>query len=284
MKSVREVLSMQPMKKVVLFPNQERDVGLVLTEKVRSLLAGLGVECPVCSGLGCLEGLLRGADMVVTFGGDGTILRAARCAAPAGVPLLGINMGNKGFMAELEAGDTELVRRAVEGNYAIECRMMLDAEVVRGGARTVSDFALNDVVVGGIARVIAITALGDGREITSFSGDGIVVATPTGSTAYSMAAGGPIVEPDAENIIVTPICPHVLRAKSYVLTSSRVVTVVIGKLGGKPAYFSADGGESVPLCGGDRIGIRRSALVTRLVRVTDRSFYEKVSEKLGEKR
>lgn len=99
-----------------------------------------------------------------------------------------------------------------------------------------------------------------------------------------MAAGGPIVEPDAENIIVTPICPHVLRAKSYVLTSSRVVTVVIGKLGGKPAYFSADGGESVPLCGGDRIGIRRSALVTRLVRVTDRSFYEKVSEKLGEKR
>lgn len=286
------------MKKILLCPNLNRDKGLALTTKVFGLLKAAGLTPAVCpiyddgavpdvSGefrMTPLESELEGAELIITFGGDGTILHAARATAKTGVPILGINMGDKGFMAELEPEDIELIFKAVNEEYEIDHRMMLDVTLKRKGEAVYTDFALNDIVIVGVARVIELSVFGDGRKITHFSGDGVIVATPTGSTAYSMSAGGPIVEPSAENIIVTPICAHVLIAKSFVLAPERCTTVEIERLSPHPAYLSVDGGTYVNLENGDVIQASKSCLETRLIRLSDRSFYEKVREKLGDRK
>jgi len=285
-------------KKIILFPNADRDIGFKMVQKVGGMLKERGrqtVFCPAfdddASAYAPPPGFeasniideLPLAEMVITFGGDGTILRAARAAADLGVPILGINLGGKGFMAELEADDIWLIDTAAAGDYKLESRMMLDVEVMRDGEEICRDFALNDVVIRGDNKVIDLTLLGDGQRISSFSGDGTVVATPTGSTAYSMAAGGPIVEPAAHNIIVTPICAHVLETKSFVLVSNRRVSVEIGYKKHNPAYMSVDGGGHISIQRGDIINVYKSVRYTRLVRLSNRSFYKKVSEKLGER-
>jgi NAD+ kinase len=284
------------MKRIVLCPNVKRDRNLMLTRKVIDMLSGLQASTVVCplfeknerivqpEGLEIseLQRELDRADMIVTFGGDGTILRTARVAAEKHVPILGINMGDKGFMAELEQSDIGMIKKAVNGEYEIDSRMMLDIELIRNGSVIYSDFALNDVVIGGITKLIDITLYGDDKRISHFSGDGAIVATPTGSTAYSMAAGGPIVEPCAHNIIITPICAHILAAKSFVLASDRRVTVELGHLKANPAYLTVDGGVYLNLVSGDIVNVHKSAKETWLVHLANRSFYKKVSEKLGE--
>ena len=224
------------MKRVLLFPNLGRDRDLVQTAEVVDLLRRCDARVMVCPytdeeyplpdidgvEFSPLEESLCQADLMIAFGGDGTILRAARAAvtgAPAAkaIPILGVNMGVKGFIAEIEKEDIGLIRRAVSGDYELDRRMMLDMELIRDGVAVYTDFALNDVVVAGMTKVIDLTLYGDGQKITHFSGDGAIIATPTGSTAYSMAAGGPIIEPCAENIIMTPVCAHALSARSFVL-------------------------------------------------------------------
>jgi len=286
------------MKKIVLCPNPARDIGFEYTRRYYNIFKGLGIETHICpisdneyadvpepedirfSDLGCA---LVGADMAVALGGDGTILRVARSSAPAGTPVLGVNLGKKGFIAELERDETDKILEALEGNKKSEDRMMLDVSVIRDKKRVHSDYALNEVFINGIARMIDLTVLSEGKHVISFSGDGVVIATPTGSTAYSMAAGGPIMEPAIENIIVTPICAHMLMARAYILSAETTVNVIVGSLGTKSAYISADGGQLFNLLSGDLIEIRRSKYVTKLIKLSNKSFYEKVSEKLGEK-
>ena len=285
-------------KKIVLFPNANRDIGLATTHRVGEILKKNGRDFAVCPVFddetdvhspvpGCsaeeLENELESAEMIVVFGGDGTILRAARAAADHGTPILGINMGGKGFMADLEVEEINLISSAAKGEYETECRMMLDAEVVRGNKVVYRDFALNDIVLRGDNKIIYLSLYGDGQLISEFSGDGAIIATPTGSTAYSMAAGGPIVEPSARNIIITPICAHVLEAKPYILVSDRRVSIEIGDKKRGPAYMSADGGRRVDIYGSDVINVGKSEKYTFLVHLSDRSFYKRVSEKLGEK-
>lgn len=272
------------MKKIVLYPNPDRDKDLMLTKTVCHMLEGIkdveySVIDPKLNSFE-IESEIKDSAMVITFGGDGTILHAARFAAKLDVPIFGINTGHKGFMAELERANAELVVKAVEGDCKIERRMMLDAEVVRKGKTVYSDFALNDVVISGKARLLHMTIKGDGKVITELAGDGVVIATPTGSTAYSMAAGGPIMEPSAENIIMTPICAHELSAKAFVLVPQRVVEVLLMDEDDRNAYISADGGESFDLYGCDCVKIKCSRYVTKLIRVTETSFYEKVAKKL----
>lgn len=285
------------MRRVLLCPNLSRDKDLLLTQQVSDMLKTCDVyvvvcplfeeECsmPTCESLNMslLEKELDRADMIITFGGDGTILRAARAAAHKSVPILGVNMGAKGFMAEIEMEDIELIPKAVCGDYEIDRRMMLDVDLLRDGKVIFSDFALNDVVIAGMTKVIDLTLYGDGQRISHFSGDGAVISTPTGSTAYSMAAGGPIVEPCSHNILVTPICAHVLTAKAFVLASDRRVTVELGAVKANPAYLTVDGGGYLNLISGDIINVRKSLKETLLVHLSNRSFYKKVSEKLGEK-
>jgi len=285
-------------RKIILYTNIETDVDFSMTRKVDDILKKSGWETVLCpfilsesakialpSGYEFtpLENELSTAEMIITLGGDGTILRAARSASDLGVPILGINLGGKGFMAELEAEDIGLLSTVASGDYEIESRIMINTEVIRNGETVSTDFALNDIVIKGDNKVIDMTIYGDGQKITHFHGDGAVIATPTGSTAYSMSAGGPIVDPAAKNIIITPICAHILGARSFVLVLKRVVTVEIGFKKSNPAYISVDGGNHSDIQSGDIIKVYRSEKSTRLVRLSDKSFYRKVSEKLGER-
>lgn len=285
--------------KVVLSPNPYRDRGLKAALRAQEILEKSGVETAMClpfaldsngrselpKGLNYrnMQTELENADMLICFGGDGTILHAARDANSRDLPILGVNMGSVGFMAELENSELEMLSRVGERRYTIERRMMLDVSVRRGRDTLYRDVALNDAVItkGAVARVIDLVVRGDGIHIYDYSGDGVVLATPTGSTAYSMSAGGPIVEPTSENILVTPICAHSLHAKPLVMGRDRVVSVRIGKLSRKTAYLSVDGGRAFKLCGGDSVEVRRSKNVTQLVRLSDRNFYEIINQKLG---
>ena len=285
--------------KIILSPNPYRDRGLRSAQYARRVLERSGVESVIClpfdldAGshlelpadlpLGDLSRELEGADMLVCFGGDGTILHSAREATAKNIPVLGVNLGSIGFMAELEHNELSLLSRLAGGRFDVERRMMLDVTVRREGGPVFTELALNDAVItkGAVARVLDLEVSGDRMVISSFSGDGLVVATPTGSTAYSMAAGGPIVEPTAENIIITPICAHSLHAKPFVMDRDRTVGVRLVPGGKKTAYLSVDGGRAFRVLPGDWVECRRSRQVTRLVRLTGRSFYDRIHQKLG---
>ncbi|MBD5098856.1 MAG: NAD(+)/NADH kinase [Clostridiales bacterium] len=285
--------------KIVLSPNPYRDRGLRSAQSAQRILENAGAQTAIClpfdldqgsklelpSGvtLGQLEEELKDADVLVCFGGDGTILHAAHEANARGIPILGVNLGSIGFMAELEHGELSLLSRLAGGKFGIERRMMLDVCVRREGRCVFSDQALNDAVLtkGAVARVLDLEVTGDRVVISSFSGDGLVVATPTGSTAYSMAAGGPIVEPTAENIIIAPICAHSLHAKPFVLGANRTVGARLAPGGKKTAYLSVDGGRAFRVQPGDWVECRRSRQATQLVKLTGRSFYERINQKLG---
>ncbi len=284
---------------VVLSPNPYRDRGLKAAQSARRVLEQAGVEVLMClpfaldadsklelpKGVELIplkEGLSR-ADILVCFGGDGTILHAAKDAEAYHVPILGVNLGSVGFMAELEYGELSQLSKLPAGKYSIEERMMLDVRAVRGGKTVFRDTALNDVVVtkGAVARVVDLSVYGDHVLISQFAGDGVIVSTPTGSTAYSMSAGGPIVEPTAQSILFTPICAHALQAKSFVLDSERLVSVCLDPGSRKSAYLSVDGGRAFKLLPSDRVEIARSKRLTRLVKLTGRSFYALINQKLG---
>ncbi len=283
------------MKRVVLSPNPYRDRGFRVLRSAQEILQKSGIEC-VCAlpfegerlpdmpqDLPFLElrQALKGADAMLCFGGDGTILHCAREATRSHVPLLGVNVGNVGFTAELESGELDLLQKLARDEYSIEERMMLDVTVQRAGRDIYQELALNDAVVtkGAVARVISLTVSCDGVEMTSFSGDGVIVSTPTGSTAYSLSAGGPIVEPTAVNLVVTSICAHAMEAKSFVLAGERVVTVQVGPIGKKSAFLSADGGRAFRLNAFDRVLIRRAEQTTRLIRLKETNFYRVLNHK-----
>lgn len=285
--------------KAVLSPNPYRDRGLKVAQAAQKILRGSGVDTVLCLPfeldensrielpahlqLRPIEQELGRADVLICFGGDGTILHAAKDANARGIPILGVNMGSVGFMAELEHSELTLLTRLAKGDYETEARMMLDIRVIREGKELFRDSALNDAVItkGAVARVLDLEITGDRVVMASFNGDGVVVSTPTGSTAYSMAAGGPIVEPTAQNIIVTPICAHSLHAKPMVLDRTRTVGVCLSKGSRKLAYLSVDGGRAMKLSAGDRVEIKRSRSVTKLIKLTGRSFYEVIHQKLG---
>ena len=261
--------------KIVLSPNPYRDKGLKVAQEAQRILRRSGAETVMCYPFEVDQKApeipahikfqeageaFQNADLMVCFGGDGTILHAAKDAQSYGVPILGVNLGSVGFMAELETSELSQLGRLVQNSYKLEERMMLDVAVIREGREVHRDVALNDTVItkGAVARVIDLDVRADGIQTSRFSGDGLIVATPTGSTAYSLSAGGPIVEPTVENIIISPICPHTLRARSLVLDGQRVVTVRMSKNSRKTAYLSVDGGKAFRLGGSDQVVLRRA--------------------------
>lgn len=285
--------------KIVLSSNPYRDKGMRVALEARRILEHAGAQTVLCLpfqpkkgdrldlprqvALSMMEKELPSADLLICFGGDGTILHAARDATLHNVPILGVNTGSVGFMAELERSELPLLAPLAHGMYTIEERMMLDVKVLRGDKLISQDTALNDAVIskGSMARVAEMEVLADRVKVTSITGDGVIVATPTGSTAYSMSAGGPIVEPTSRSIIVTPVCAHQLAVRAMVLAPERVVTVQLPRGNRKYLYLSVDGGKAVRLSGGDRVDICRSQRFTQLVRLADRSFYQVINQKLG---
>lgn len=281
--------------KIVLTPNPYRDRNFLHVEQAVEVLQASGIETKVCLPFDVdknyelpqkfklydLNREIKNADMLICFGGDGTILHSSKIATRHHVPILGVNMGTMGFMAELEAGELSLLSKIATGDYRIEKRMMLRVTVHNDGNELFNETALNDAAItkGAVARVIQMSVECDGVEAINCSGDGILISTPTGSTAYSMSAGGPIVEPQAQNIILTPICAHAFQAKGIVTAPWRTITVKLGKLGRRNAFLSVDGGRAFRLNVGDTVTVRRAEQETRLVRLKDTSFFEILNNK-----
>ena len=285
--------------RVILSSNPYRDRGMRAAQQAQRILERTGVECSFCLPFEIgnnshaelprhlkfsdLQQELLRADMLICFGGDGTILHAAKDATIHNVPILGINMGSVGFMAELEEGEISQLERLAAGEYTTEERMMLQVRLIRGRQVVFDELALNDAVLskGTIARVAELEVSADGVLISQLTGDGVVVATPTGSTAYSMSAGGPIVVPCSDTLVVTPVCAHQLSARPLVMAPERTITVQLPRRSRKSVHLSVDGGKSIRIAGNDRVEIRRADRHTRLVKLSGRNFYQLLNQKLG---
>lgn len=283
------------MKKVILTPNPYRDKNFQTVRAALGILQSAGLETRVCLPFEIdrtydlprdirfsrLDRELPTASMVICFGGDGTILHMAKAATRHNIPILGVNIGTMGFMAELESTELQQLARLATGEYTIDYRMMLDVSVMRDRDIIFHDICLNDVVVtkGAVARIVHLAVNCDGIQAMECGGDGVIIATPTGSTAYSLSAGGPIVEPEAHSILVTPICAHDVASRCIVASDQRVITVVLTRNARRNAFLSVDGGKAVRMNMGDVATVRKSNLSTKLVRLKDRSFYDVVNMK-----
>lgn len=282
-------------KKIILCPNPDRDRGMKTTKVADQILREMGFETVVCSPFrDPKEGAfadyhvrplvpeLKSADLMITFGGDGTILHLAKMTALNRIPMLGINMGGLGFVAELEAGEIDVLKTLKNWDFETEERMMLDVSVYRDGKQIYNNVGLNDAVIreGPISHVIHLKISSDGRHLADIAGDGVIVSTPTGSTAYSLSAGGPVVEPEAQTMVVCPICTHNMRFSSYVLSPEHTLSVELERNGRKPVYLFVDESRAFPLRGDDCVQVRRSKHVTRLVRLTEKSFCEVFAQKM----
>lgn len=228
------------------------------------------------------DAAIQDADAGIVLGGDGTILRIAKQAAAASLPILGVNFGHIGFMTEIECDELATLQKLIADDYVLDSRMMLHVCVLRDGKTVYETDALNDIVVskGAALRIVCVRIDADGEPVTTFNGDGVIVSTPTGTTAYALSAGGPIVEPSAENIAVTPICAHALQAKSFVFDSKRRISLHAASLSGKTVYLSADGGTGFEVLPEDLITIEKSELKVQLLRIQGNSFYKILQKKL----
>lgn len=230
------------------------------------------------------EDFFQRIDIAVTLGGDGTLLNVARHVAPYKIPILGINLGHVGFLTEIELADlyTDLERFS-KNSYTIDYRMMLETQVVRDGEVLEKFLALNDAVVtkGPFARLIRLKTYANEEYIDTYPADGLIIATPTGSTAYSLSAGGPIIHPNMNLLLLTPICPHTLRSRSIVVSENDVIKVKL--LADHPEIMlTVDGQQGYELLPGDQIIIKKSNFLTRLIRLKERSFYDVLRKKLSE--
>ena len=226
--------------------------------------------------------MLKSCDMVLTIGGDGTIIHAARKSAPLDKPLLGINTGRLGFVAELEPNELDMLQRIAEGNYSIEKRMMLKVT-----CKNNEFYAMNDAVIsrGSLSRLIDIdVSLAEDRGyICSYRADGLIISTPTGSSAYSLAAGGPVVEPTMKCIVMTPVCSHSLFARPVVFSHKSQLAVSASCDDNTQVYLTLDGAKTITIARSDIIYITSSKIETKLIKLKDKSFYKVLNDKFTEK-
>ena len=222
-------------------------------------------------------------DLLVTLGGDGSLLRAARFTARYNIPILGINMGRLGFLAEIQPAEwRDRIQQAMLGDYWVEERMMVHAEHCRGQQQISAFEALNEVVIsrGQLARVVRLDTYIDGGHLTTYTADGLIVATPTGSTAYALAAGGPILPPELENFLLIPLAPHLSLDRALVL--SKGVTVRVQVSTDHTAILTGDGQFEVEISNGDEITLSAGPWVGRFVRLQERNyFYRTLMQRLG---
>jgi NAD+ kinase len=271
------------MKTIAIFYNPRPERGLPLAGIIAAWLEKQGVEAHIGTTYQAAgAAVLPKADLLVTLGGDGSLLRVARAAAPYGTPILGINLGRVGFLTEAEPEECKAVlSQALEGKYWVEERMMLQVEALRGSEPLCQAEAVNDVVVGRgeRARVVHLRAEVDGGYLASYAADGLIVATPTGSTAYALAAGGPILPPELRNIVLVPVAPHLSMERPVVLSEGVTVRIVVG---GRPAVLTVDGEVKAELVGEDEIVVGASSHVARFARVQERTyFYKTLVERLS---
>ncbi|NSW91362.1 MAG: NAD(+)/NADH kinase [Firmicutes bacterium] len=289
------------MKTIGVIVNRNRDKDLRYTRILADSMCNMGVKMLLSSDVAeklSLHGnsyshnlvktknekdILKEAQMVICLGGDGTFLKVARMVYKKNLPILGINLGNLGFLTEVEKNDIEdAIDRLMRGDYIIEERMMLEASIIRDGKVIRKDTALNDVVIsrGALSRILHLKTYINGEFVDMFPGDGLIISSPTGSTAYSLSAGGPIVEPDIDLIIISPICPHILYSRSIITAGNRMVKAVVDEDYSHKAMVTVDGQKGYEIRGGDVIDIGKSNYTIKLIRVNPRNFFDILRTKI----
>lgn len=279
---------------IAVIPNEFRDVGLQETQKVINILNGYGAKTFAeqrfrtkiigATEYGTVEQMFKYVDAAVVLGGDGTLLNIAPQAALYGVPLVGINLGNLGFLAQAERGEYEAFEKLFTGDYRVTSCMMLDAVVVKQGVEGARFLALNDVVAsaGGRSKMINVSVAVNGTNTGSYAADGLIVATSVGSTAYSLSAGGAVLHPDLDAMIITPICPHTLRARSTVVQGSDEIWISPAEPYRSEVSLLIDGEAKGVLENDEFIKITKSKYRTRLIKLDDRNFFDVLREKLSD--
>ncbi|MCK4656608.1 MAG: NAD(+)/NADH kinase [candidate division Zixibacteria bacterium] len=253
--------------------SRSNQVPLCLCDDLRDLAAGSEQIVPP-------HELPQRSDIILSMGGDGSLLATARLVGDSGVPILGINIGSLGFLAEQTPEDLErTLKRVIEGDFSLEERMILAAELPGSDDGRIK-FALNDIVVGrGDIRLIDLALYSNGDYICSYAADGLILSTPTGSTAYSLAVGGPILNPEMDAIIASPIAPHSLTSRPLIFSVEETLTLEV-KSETDVAMLTIDGQVSTPLKYGDKIRIRKADFNVKLVRFEEQSFYKVLRSKL----
>ncbi len=231
-----------------------------------------------------LDQMAKEIECLLVFGGDGTILNCSRMVAASGVPVLGINLGHLGFLSEIDVPDIQSgLESVIRGDYHVEERMMIHAAVIRDGSEIDNYMGLNDAVItkGAFARLIFLETRVDGEQVGTYPADGIIVSTPTGSTAYSLSAGGPVVTPELDLMLITPICPHALWARPIVISSDCVVEVELLSDKGE-VMLTIDGQHGLGLVKGDVARITRAPFKVKFIRLKTRNFFKVLKQKLRE--
>ena len=221
-------------------------------------------------------------ELVIVVGGDGTFLRVAREMAFTDLPLLGINLGHKGFLTEIEVGElTPFLQRVIDGDYSFSERIMLQTEVYRGENIVFSSISLNDAIIsrGPFSRIIKLDTFINNDFLESYPGDGVIISTPTGSTGYSLSAGGPVANPALNILLVTPICPHLLYKRSVIVNGDDTITTIVAT-SSADIFLTMDGQEGFPLQYKDRVMIKKASCVTKVVSFQKNNFYKLLHDKL----
>ena len=231
-----------------------------------------------------IEELFRICDIAITVGGDGTIIHAAKYAARFNKPLIGVNVGRLGFAADIEIDGISELTRILDGNYSVEERVLFDVEVIKNGVSK-NYLAVNDAVIarGQLSKIIDLQVTLDDEEIAKYRADGLLFSTPTGSTAYSLSAGGPIIAPQLDCILMTPVCPHSLFSRSVIFEGNSVLTVSVKIPCECCCVLTIDGEKNVDILADDIVKIRKSDLKLKFVSINKRNFYRKLNEKLKER-
>ena len=222
-------------------------------------------------------------DLIIVLGGDGTLISVARLVGDRNVPIVGVNLGRLGFLTEVTRDELpEMLERLITGDYQVSDRMMLDASIYRNDKVVGKFTVLNDIVInkGALARIIDMETSVDGRHLTSYKADGLIISTPTGSTGYNLAAGGPIIYPDINSLLITPICPHMLTNRPIMVWSRSVIEIKVN-FEDDVVFFTGDGQVGRKLLPGDRVEVRRSEVRTRLVSSPSKDYFEILRTKLN---
>ncbi len=284
------------MKNIGVITNSDKDVGFAYTNKLIDSIGKFGGQAilPTKSVTKGMEGLdnevdeiCEKCDLIICLGGDGTFLKTARTAYLYNLPILGINLGSLGFLTDIEKGEIDkAVENIFQNNFVIEERIMLSAKIFKDGKLFAEDVAINDVSISraGILRILNLSTYIDDNFFDMFPGDGIVVATPTGSTAYSLSAGGPIAEPSSKLIIVTPICPHLLYSRSFVASDERRVKICVSEGFEHKALVTFDGQKNYQITGGDYIEIEKAVSTVKILKIHSKNFFTVLRNKIYDRK
>lgn len=245
------------------------------------------IEAHLALHLGCpgiaVADISSQADMVVVLGGDGTLISTARIIGECDIPILGVNLGSLGFLTEIALDELyPALEKCLRGDYRVSERIMLRAVVERDGKETANHLVLNDVVInkGALARIVDLKTTVNSFDLTTFKADGLIISTPTGSTGYSLSAGGPIINPSMNCFVITPICPHTLTNRPIVIDDDSVVAITVNSLDDEDIYLTLDGQVGLELRSGDRIHVSRANHTAKLVMSEERDYYAVLRTKL----